>query len=165
MLDRRNLMMLEILQENADLPIAEIAEIVDLSISSCSRRIAQLQNDGYISRNVAILNKKLLGFPITIFVLVKSGRHAEEWINSFKSLIAEIPEIQEAHRLSGTYDYIMKIALPSIEAYDGVYKSLVSSIELLEISGHISMEAMKDSTSLPLLKAMDEAENREQSAI
>lgn len=149
-LDKRNLTILGILQTNADVAAGEIAEQVNLSVSSCSRRIAQLQADGYIKRNVAILDRKLIGVPMTVFVLVKAGRHAEDWIEKFRNLIAEIPEVQEAHRLAGSFDYIMKLALPGIEAYDSVYKRIVRYIEPLEISGHISMEPLKDSTSLPL---------------
>ena len=150
MLDKRNLMILGMLQANADLAAGEIAEQVNLSVSACSRRISQLHADGYIKRTVAVLDRQLLGVPMTVFVLVKAGRHAEDWIENFRHLITDIPEVQEAHRLAGSFDYIMKLALPGIEAYDNVYKRIVRCIEPLEISGHISMEPLKDSACLPL---------------
>lgn len=150
MLDKRNLTILGILQANADIAVGDIAEQVSLSVSSCSRRISQLHADGYIKRTAAVLDRYMIGVPMTVFVLVKAGRHAEDWIENFRNLVAEIPEVQEAHRLAGSVDYIMKLALPGIEAYDQVYKRIVRCIEPLEISGHISMEPLKDSACLPL---------------
>ncbi|MDT8279741.1 MAG: Lrp/AsnC family transcriptional regulator [Erythrobacter sp.] len=155
MLDERNLAILALLQTDADTPVGEIAGKVNMSISACSRRIAQLRADGFIKSNVAILDRKLLGVPMTVFVLVKAGRHAEEWIERFKNLIATIPEVQEAHRLAGSFDYIMKLALPDIDAYDSVYKRLVRTIEPLEISGHVAMETLKEGAILPLTYAAD----------
>ncbi|PKP91828.1 MAG: ArsR family transcriptional regulator [Alphaproteobacteria bacterium HGW-Alphaproteobacteria-14] len=150
MLDERNLAILALLQADADTPVGEIAGKVNMSISACSRRITQLRADGFIKANVAILDRQLVGVPVTVFVLVKAGRHAEDWIENFRQQISEIPEVLEAHRLAGTFDYIMKLALPGVEGYDHVYKQLVRRIEPLEISGHISMETLKDSTSVPL---------------
>lgn len=150
MLDERNLAILAILQANSDTPVSDIAEQTGMSVSACSRRIAQLRSDGYIKANVAILDRKKLGVPMTVFVLVKAGRHAEEWIARFKNLIATIPEVQEAHRLAGSFDYIMKLALPDIDAYDSVYKRLVRTVEPLEISGHVAMETLKEGAVLPL---------------
>lgn len=150
MLDERNLAILALLQADADTPVAQIAGQVKMSISACSRRISQLRADGYIKGNLAILDRKLLGVPMTVYVLVKAGRHAEEWIARFRNLIATIPEVQEAHRLAGSFDYIMKLALPDIDAYDSVYKRLVRTIEPLEISGHVAMETLKEGAVLPL---------------
>lgn len=150
MLDERNLAILAILQSDAETPVGEIAESLNMSVSACSRRIGQMRTDGYIKANVAILDRKLLGVPMTVFVLVKAGRHAEEWIVRFKNLIATIPEVQEAHRLAGSFDYLMKLALPDIDAYDSVYKRLVRTIEPLEISGHVAMETLKEGAILPL---------------
>lgn len=150
MLDERNLSILAILQSDAETPVGEIAESVKMSVSACSRRIGQMRSDGYIKANVAVLDRKLLGVPMTVFVLVKAGRHAEEWIVRFRNLIATIPEVQEAHRLAGSFDYIMKLALPDIDAYDSVYKRLVRTIEPLEISGHVAMETLKEGAILPL---------------
>lgn len=155
MLDERNLAILAILQSDAETAVGEIAEKVGMSVSACSRRIAQMRSDGYIKANVAVLDRKLLGVPMTVFVLVKAGRHAEEWIVRFKNLIATIPEVQEAHRLAGSFDYIMKLALPDIDAYDSVYKRLVRTIEPLEISGHVAMETLKEGAILPLDYAID----------
>lgn len=155
MLDERNLAILAILQSDAETAVGEIAEKVGMSVSACSRRIAQMRSDGYIKANFAVLDRKLLGVPMTVFVLVKAGRHAEEWIVRFKNLIATIPEVQEAHRLAGSFDYIMKLALPDIDAYDSVYKRLVRTIEPLEISGHVAMETLKEGAILPLDYAID----------
>lgn len=150
MLDQRSLSILDILQTNADTPVSDIADRVSLSVSACSRRIAQLQASGYVERRVAILDRRKMGVPTTVFVMVKAGRHVVDWIESFRSAISTIPEIQEVHRLTGTYDYIMKVVLPNVESYDHVYKRLVSRIEPFEISAYISMEALKSGTSLPM---------------
>jgi len=119
------------------MPLGEITIRVKLSVSSCLRRICQLRTEGHIKRNVAVSDRNLLGVPITVFVPVKAGRLAEDWITRFKSLIATILEVRRTHRLAEYFDYIMKLALPQIDVYDTAYKNVVRSIESLEISGHL----------------------------
>lgn len=149
MLDDRDRKLLTLLQQDADTPLALLAERVHLSVSACSRRVARLKELGYVSHQVAILDRKKAGLPTTIFVVLNAARHSAEWLEAFRGAVAAIPEIVEVHRLTGNFDYIAKIVLPNVEHYDVVYKRLVALVPLRDVSAYISMETMKAGTALP----------------
>ena len=150
MLDDRDRRILDLLQANVVMPVAEVAEQVALSPSACSRRIQKLEEAGYIARRVAVLDRERIGVPTTVFALVKTAHHSDDWIESFRKAISDIGEIVEAHRLTGSYDYILKVVLPRVEHYDVVYRRLVKRIELFDVSAFISMEVLKSGGSLPV---------------
>ena len=149
MLDDRDRKILALLQDDADRPVAEVADRVCLSPSACSRRIARLREDGYVLRRVAVLDRRRMNLPTTVYALLRTNRHAAEWLDAFRAALADIPEIVEAHRLTGSYDYILKIVLPDVEHYDRVYKRLVGRVELFDVSAYISMETLKQDTAIP----------------
>lgn len=149
MLDERDRRILELLQADAEMQVSEVAERVALSASACSRRIARLREDGYIAGSVAVLDRKSMGLPTTVFVIVRTGRHEAGWLNQFHAAVSTIPEIVEVHRLTGNFDYILKLVLPNVEHYDVIYKQLVGRIELFDMSAYISMETVKLATGVP----------------
>lgn len=149
MFDERDRKLLTLLQSDAEIPLQELAERVNLSASACSRRIARLKEEGYISRQVAILDRKRMKLPTTVFVVVKTAHHSAEWVEQFHTAVATIPEIVEVHRLTGNFDYILKVVLPTVEHYDVIYKRLVQRIELFDVSAYISMETVKLETGVP----------------
>lgn len=149
-LDAINRKILGILQVDATRPIAEIADAVGLSAAPCWRRIRKLEEDGFIARRVALLDRRKLNVPMTIFVSIRTARHSAEWLESFRQAIADMPEIQEAWRLSGRDDYLLRIVAPDVEAYDAVYKRLIERVEFFDITSSIGMEELKYTTSLPL---------------
>lgn len=149
MLDERDRKILSLLQADADTPVADIADAVALSPSACSRRITRLREDGYIARTTAELDRRLMGLPTTVFVIIRTGSHAADWLEKFHAAVATIPEIVEVHRLTGNFDYILKMVLPNVEHYDVVYKQLVGRIELFDMSAYISMETVKLSRGVP----------------
>lgn len=149
MLDERDRKILALLQADADMPVQDIADIVALSASACSRRITRLKEEGYIARMAAELDRGKMGLPTTVFVIVRTGSHAADWLEKFHAAVATIPEIVEVHRLTGNFDYIIKIVLPNVEHYDVVYKQLVGRIELFDMSAYISMETVKAAKGVP----------------
>lgn len=149
MLDDRDHLLLQLLQEDADRSVADLAERAALSPSACSRRIQRLRDEGYIARRVALLDRRRVNLPTTIFALVKTSRHAGAWLAEFRAALEAIPEIVEVHRLTGNYDYILKIVLPDVEHYDTIYKRLVDRVELFDLSAYISMEIVKSQTAVP----------------
>ncbi|UYN98256.1 MAG: Lrp/AsnC family transcriptional regulator [Devosia sp.] len=149
MLDERDRKILGLLQSDADIPINVLAEAVALSPSACSRRVARLREEGHIARITAELDRRLMGLPTTVFVIVRTGSHASGWLEQFHAAVGAIPEIVEVHRLTGNFDYILKIVLPNVEHYDVVYKQLVSRIELFDMSAYISMETVKQARGVP----------------
>lgn len=150
MLDERDRKILTILQIDGSIAVSALADQVSLSLSACSRRIQRLEDEGYIERRIAVLNRHRMGLPTTLFALIKTAHHADDWIENFKKAISDIPEVVEAHRLTGNFDYILKIVLPSVEHYDVIYKQIVRRIELFDVSASISMELMKAGTALPV---------------
>ena len=140
---------LDVLQADASLPIATIAERVGMSTAPCWRRIRKLEEDGVIVRRVALLSRRKANVPMTVFVSVKAPRHAVEWLQAFRKLIAGIPEIVEAWRLTGEADYQLRIVVPDIETYDVVYQRMISRLEFSDISSAIAMEEMKYTTAIP----------------
>ncbi len=149
MLDSRDRKILDLLQADAEMSVNAIADAVALSPSACSRRIARLREEGYIARSVAWLDRRKLGLPTTVFVIVRTGRHEAGWLEQFHAAVSGIPEIVEVHRLTGNFDYIIKLVLPNVEHYDVIYRQLVGRIELFDVSAYISMETVKLSTGLP----------------
>lgn len=149
MLDDRDRSLLALLQTNAGTSMTELAERVNLSVSACSRRVQRLRDAGYIARDVALLDRTQAGLPTTIFAIVRSSQHSAGWVDAFRAAIVDIPEIVEVHRLTGNFDYILKIVLPNVEHYDVIYKRLVNRIVLSDISAYISMETLKFDTAIP----------------
>ena len=149
-LDEKDRKILEILQENALTPVAEIAAKVGLSTTPCWRRIQKLEEEGVIRKRVALLDRHKLNVGVTVFVAVKAKRHAMEWLYEFKRAVETIPEIVEAYRLSGEVDYLLRVVVPDIKAYDEVYKRLIEKVEFTDVSSSFAMEDMKFTTTLPL---------------
>jgi Lrp/AsnC family transcriptional regulator len=150
MLDDRDRRILDTLQQDAGISVTDLAERVALSVSACSRRIQRLEESGHIARRIVVLDREKMGVPTTVFALVKTAHHSDEWTESFRRAIADIGEIVEAHRLTGNYDYILKIVLPRVEHYDVIYKRIVRRIELFDVSASISMELLKGGTAIPV---------------
>jgi Lrp/AsnC family transcriptional regulator len=140
---------LDILQADVSVPIATIAETIGMSTAPCWRRIRRLEDDGVITRRVALLSRRKVNVPMTVFVSVKAPRHAVEWLQAFRRLIADVPEIVEAWRLTGEADYQLRIVVPDIETYDLVYQRMISRLEFSDISSAIAMEEMKYTTAVP----------------
>lgn len=149
MIDDRDRKLLALLQEDAELPVNDMAERVSLSVSACWRRIRRLSSEGYVSRRVAVLNRRKMNVPTTIYVLIRTSDHSIAWLETFRKAVADIPEIVEAYRLTGNIDYLLKVILPDVEHWDLIYKRLVNSVNFLDVSSYISMEEMKSTGLIP----------------
>lgn len=146
-LDRR---ILDLLQEDATLTAAEIAERIGLSKAPCWRRIARLQETGVIRRSVALLDAKALNVGTTVFVTLRTANHSAAWFERFSKAVRDIPEITEIYRLSGDSDYLMRVQVPDIDGYDVVYKKLIGAVEFKDVSASFALETLKFTTALPL---------------
>jgi Lrp/AsnC family transcriptional regulator len=160
MLDNMDIKILTILQEDSTLPVAEIGKKVGLSTTPCWRRIQKLEQDGVIERRVALLNPKTVGAGVTVFVAVTTNQHNAAWLDRFQSVVQKFPEIVEAYRMSGQVDYMLRVVVPDIEAYDRFYKAFIGQIELIDVSSAFAMEQMKFTTALPLAFAAASAARR-----
>jgi Lrp/AsnC family transcriptional regulator len=149
MFDQIDRKIIEILQQNAEKSVVEIAEEVGLSHTPCWRRIKRMEDIGLIRSKVALIDRRMANVPMTIFISVKVPRHTTTWLDDFRKEIKEIPEILEAYRLTGDADYLLRVVVPDIDVYDQVYKNLISRLEFSDLSSSIAMEEMKFTTALP----------------
>jgi len=149
-MDRFDRKILDLLQQDAAMPVAEIADQIGLSTTPCWRRIKNLEDTGIIQKRVAVLDAEKINAGVTVFVGVKAGRHAADWLEKFAAAVGEIDEVMEVHRLSGEIDYLLKIVVPDISAYDDVYKRLIAKADFADVSSFFAMEKIKSTTALPL---------------
>ncbi|AHA99587.1 MULTISPECIES: Lrp/AsnC family transcriptional regulator [Brucella] len=149
-MDRLDRKILRVLQEDATLTVADVAKKVGLSTTPCWRRIQKLEEDGVIKRRVAILDPVRVNARVTVFVAVRTSSHSHEWLKRFSEVVQEFPEVIEFYRMSGDIDYLLRVAVPDIAAYDAFYKRLISKIEIRDVSSSFAMEQIKYTTELPL---------------
>ena len=161
MLDALDLKILEILQRDCTVSVADIGKEVGLSTTPCWRRIQKLEQEGVIDARVALLNAKKVHAGVTVFVAITTSEHTIEWLERFHAAIRDFPEIVEAYRMSGQIDYLLRVAVPDIESYDRFYKQLIERIPLTDVSSSFAMEQIKYTTALPLNFAAKELEGPE----
>jgi len=149
-MDQIDRKILAALQEDAGRPVADIAAAVGLSQSPCWRRIQKLEVDGVIQRRVALLDAAKLNVGVTVFVAVRTSRHDLDWIETFARAVTDIPEVVEFYRMSGEIDYLLRVVVPDIAAFDAVYKRLIARVPLSDVTSSFAMEQIKYTTALPL---------------
>jgi Lrp/AsnC family transcriptional regulator len=149
-MDQTDRKILAILQEDASLPVAEVASRVNLSQTPCWRRIQRLEATGVIAKRVAILDPDLIGCGISVFVAIETGDHSENWIERFASAMAGMREVMEVHRMAGDVDYILRVAVADMPAYDAFYRRLIAAVPLKKVTSRFSMERVKWTTSFPI---------------
>lgn len=153
-MDAIDIRILALIQQDDTASMAAIAERVGLSPSPCWRRIDRLQEDGVIQRRVALLDPRKVNVGTTVFVNIRTSQHSAKWAERFCLEVSRVPEVVEFYRMSGTYDYLLKVVVPDISAYDAVYMRITSIVELFDVSSSFAMEQLKYTTSLPLTYAM-----------
>jgi Lrp/AsnC family transcriptional regulator len=156
MLDRMDRKILDILQRDCTLPVAEIGKQIGLSTTPCWRRIQKLEELGVIQRRVALLDPKKVNVGVTVFVSITTSHHTQEWLDRFHEALKEFPEVVEFYRMSGQVDYLLHVVVPDIERYDAFYRKLIGRIELSDVSSAFAMEQIKYTTALPLDYAVKE---------
>ena len=150
MVDRLDRKIMQILQEDTTIPVAEIGRRVGLSTTPCWRRIQKLEEEGVISGRVALLDPKKINISVTAFVSITTNQHNDEWLRRFAEVIRDFPEVVEFYRMAGQVDYLLRVVVPDIEAFDGLYKRLIAKIDIADVSTAFAMEQIKYTTQLPL---------------
>lgn len=149
-LDKTDCKILAVLQEDSSTLLAALAARVNLSQTPCWRRVQKLREAGVISRQVALCDPDALNVGVTVFVSVRTNQHTQAWTERFAAGVKKIPEVVELYRMSGDVDYLLRVVVPDIAAYDAVYKRLIRVAELNDVSSSFAMEQMKYTTALPL---------------
>jgi Lrp/AsnC family transcriptional regulator len=138
------------LQRDATLSVDEISEKVNLSRNACWRRIKAMEAAGVIRARVALVNPTAVGSPLTAMVLIRTSAHDPDWMDRFQSALRAMPEIVGAYRMTGELDYVLRVRIADVPAYDAFYKRLTSRISVSDISASFVMEEIKDTTAVPL---------------
>jgi len=98
----------------------------------------------------ALLDPEKVNARVTVFVSIRTNMHSTEWLKRFSEVIAEFPEVVEFYRMSGDVDYLLRVVVPDIPAYDAFYKRLIGKIEIRDVSSTFAMEQIKFTTEMPL---------------
>lgn len=146
-IDRR---LLSILQQDAETPLTDLAQAVNLSTTPCWRRVQRLREHGFIARQVALVDPRKVNLGVTVFVAIRTNQHSQAWFERFRDAVRAIPEVVEFYRMSGDVDYLLRVVAPDIAAYDQIYKRLIREVDLSDVSSSFAMEELKFTTALPL---------------
>jgi Lrp/AsnC family transcriptional regulator len=150
MLDEMDLKILARLQVDCTRPVSEIGKEVGLSTTPCWRRIQKLEETGVIQSRVAVLEPAKVNAGVTVFVSIKTDTHSLAWLERFHAAVVDFPEVVEFYRMSGEVDYLLRVVVPDIAAYDAFYKKLIARVEIAKVSSAFAMERIKYTTALPL---------------
>jgi Lrp/AsnC family transcriptional regulator len=138
------------LQEDAGRSLDELAKAVGSSKTPVWNRIRKLRDAGVIRQNTVLLDAEALGFEATFFVLIRTSEHEADWQRKFLAALRARPEVQEAHRLAGDIDYILKVRVKNARAYDTFYQALIAEVRIYNVTALLSMEEIKATVALPL---------------
>ncbi|SFR97689.1 Lrp/AsnC family transcriptional regulator [Yoonia litorea] len=141
---------LSILQKDASLSVDDVSATVNLSRNACWRRIKALEERGVIRGRVALVDAASVGVPLTAMVLIRTSKHDDIWMKDFQSALQLFPEVVGAYRMTGDLDYVLRVRVADVPAYDAFYKRLTSRISVSDISASFVMEEIKETTAVPL---------------
>ena len=148
-MDSKDRQILRILQSDAGLSMADLADRVALS-KTAGRRVRDLETQGIIRGRTTELDAEALGFSLTVFALVSTSQHSDEWFSRFEKAVNSIPEILDFYRTSGSIDYLLKVVARDVRHYDDIYKRLIREVDFADISSTFVMETFKSGHQLPI---------------
>lgn len=141
---------LRLIQSDAALPLDEIGDKVGLSRNAVWRRIKAMEANGTITGRAVLLDPAKLGLGLTVFMMIRTDRHAPDWLERFAKVTRDMPEILGAYRMTGELDYLIRARVADVKDYDRLYQAIVSRIELADVSASFVMEEIKETTVLPV---------------
>ena len=134
------------LQRDASLSVAELADRVGLSQTPCWKRVQRLEASGVIIRRVALVSPEKVGLGLTVFVSIETGDHSSEWLERFAQSVSAMPEVMEFYRMAGDVDYLLRVAVRDMAAYDQFYRRLIATMPLKNVTSRFAMERIKATT-------------------
>jgi Lrp/AsnC family transcriptional regulator len=141
---------LQVLQTDASLSVDDISAAVHLSRNACWRRIKALEQAGVIRARVALVDPAKVGVPLMAMVLIRTNAHDAQWMDQFQTALRALPEVVGAYRMTGDLDYVLRVRVADVPAYDAFYKRLTARISVSDISASFVMEEIKETTAVPL---------------
>ena len=147
LIDRR--ILAELLRDAAQ-PVAQIAERVGLSQTPCWKRIQRLERDGVVAGRVAVVDPARVGLGLTVFVSVEAAEHGPAWRAAFAEAVAAMPAIVEVFRVAGEFDYLLRVVVADMSAFDALYRRLTDAVAIKTVTSHFAMERLKTAPIDPL---------------
>ena len=138
------------LMRDATLPIGQIADKVGLSQTPCWKRIQKLNDAGILQARVALADPAKLGFGLTVFVGIEAPDHSAEWRDAFGKVVQSLPQVMEVYRMAGEMDYLLRVAVRDMAAFDALYKRLTDAVPIKNVTSHFAMGRMKFTTAYPV---------------
>ncbi len=135
------------LQKDANISIAELADQVGLSQTPCWKRVQKLEAAGVILRRVALVSPEMVGLGLTVFVQIETDQHSGQWLENFAGKVSELPEVMEFYRMAGDVDYMLRVVVADMAAYDQFYKRLIAAFPLKNVTSRFAMERIKATTA------------------
>lgn len=139
--------LLVLLQQDANVSLAELSERVGLSQTPCWKRIQKLEGSGVITRRVALVDPDRIGLGLTVFVSIETGDHSGPWLERFAQTVSAMPEVMGLYRMAGDVDYLVHVVVADMAAYDQFYKRLINTIALKNVTSRFAMERIKSTTA------------------
>lgn len=149
-MDKIDVKLLEILQHDASQSVNAMAKKIGLSTTACWNRIQRLESDGVIGKRVALINPSKVGVGLSVFVSIQTEEHSGNWLEQFAKKVTAMPEVVEFYRMSGDVDYMLRVLVPDMQAYDAFYKRLIEDTKLANVTSRFAMECIKHTTKVPL---------------
>lgn len=142
---------LNVIQQDASITNAELAERVGLSAAPCWRRIKRLEEKGIISKRVGILNTKALGLNITAFANVKLSHIQEDALEEFEAKVTKFDEVTECYTISGSMDFLLRIVTENMQSYENFLRKKLLRLPMVsEVNSHFAVTQVKYTTAVPL---------------
>jgi Lrp/AsnC family transcriptional regulator len=135
------------LQADSTIPIAELAARVGLSQTPCWKRVQRLEDRGVILRRVALVAPDKIGLKLIVFVQIETNDHSADWLQNFARATSAMPEVMELYRMAGEVDYMLRVIVEDMSAYDSFYKKLIESVPLKNVTSRFAMECVKSTTA------------------
>ncbi|WP_269582815.1 Lrp/AsnC family transcriptional regulator [Roseibium sp. Sym1] len=142
--------LLRALQRDARLSQRELADRVGLSQNACWRRLKALYESGLIEGHTVRLDPERLGLDLTVFVMIRTRHHSKDWLETFRGEVLAIPNVIDFYRIAGDYDYMLKVVVEDMNAFDRVYQRLIEKVDLDTVTSYMTMEAIADARDLPI---------------
>lgn len=150
-LDATDRAILKMLQEDAFQTTKELASRLDLTSTPVYERVKRLEKEGYIKQYVALLNRRQVGLSLLVYCDVALKEHNREFLLRFEEAVVQIPEVLECHHITGEYDYVLKVAVHDMDAYQLFIKEKFASLDNIgRVQSHFVMTEVKSTTVLPL---------------
>ncbi|MDA7425633.1 Lrp/AsnC family transcriptional regulator [Thalassococcus lentus] len=149
-IDEIDMRLLRLLQQDSSLSVDALAEQVHLSRNACWRRVKRLEAEKIIQKRVALVDPAAVDLGLQVFVLIRTSDHSADWLASFRNAVRQMPEIVSAQRMTGDLDYVLRVRVADVAAYDRFYQRLIDKVQLADVSASFVMEDIKDTTALPI---------------